>query len=136
QTEGPRDPVELAMAADLEAEAGSETALPLIEQLRAYQPAEADTILATLRLRQSRFDEAATALSSAFIRLRTDPWPLIRFSQKSLALAETVAARQPSTARQLYDALEKPFSIRAADVPRVVTRADLALHFGFNGVCR
>ena len=60
----PRDPSELAMAADLEAEAGSDAALPLIEQLRAYQPAEADTVLATLRLRQSRFDKAAAALEA------------------------------------------------------------------------
>ena len=136
QTEPPRDPVELAMAADLEAEAGSDTALPLIEQLRAYQPAEADVILATLRLRQSRYDEAAAALSAAFIRQRTDPWPLIRFTQKGLTLAETVAARQPSTARRMFDALEKPFSVRAADVPRVVTRADLAVHVGFTGACQ
>src|SRR6185436_11555977 len=68
QTEPPRDQWELAMAADLEAEAGSEPALPLIEQLRAYQPAEADTILATLRMRQSRLPEAATVLSAAFAR--------------------------------------------------------------------
>ncbi|MCU1382227.1 MAG: hypothetical protein JWL71_924 [Acidobacteria bacterium] len=136
QTEGARDPVELAMAADLEAEAGSDTALPLIDQLRAHQPAEADTILATLRFRQSRYDESAAALAAAFTRMRTDPWPLMRFTQKALELAATVATRQPSTARVMFDALEKPFSVRLADVSRIVTRTELAVHVGFKDACQ
>ena len=103
-SEPPRDPSELAMAADLEAEAGSEAALPLIEQLRAWQPAEADTILATLRFRQSRFDEAAAALESAFVRLRVDPWPVLRFKQKALALAEMLIRAPP---RRLAAALRR-----------------------------
>ena len=87
------------MAADLEAEAGSDAALPLIEQLRAYQPAEADTMLATLRLRQSRFDEAAAALESAFVRLRVDPWPVLRFKEKALVLADALSGARPRTSR-------------------------------------
>ena len=65
------------MAADLEAEAGSDTALPLIEQLRAYQPAEADTILATLRLRQSRLRRSGNRAGRG-VRATTAsiPWPL------------------------------------------------------------
>src|SRR5207237_8840860 len=65
QTDPPRDPSELAMAADIEADAGSDAALPLIDKLRAYQPAEADTILAALRQRPSRFADAAAALVAA-----------------------------------------------------------------------
>ena len=113
QTEPPRDPWELAMAADLEAEAGSETALPLIEQLRAYQPAEADTMLATLRMRQSRFPEAASALAAAFARYRVDPWPLLRYKEKALSLASAIGRGDPATARGLYDALRRPFSVLA-----------------------
>jgi spermidine synthase len=136
QTEPPRDPSELAMAADLEAEAGSDTALPLIEQLRAYQPAEADTVLATLRLRQSRLDEAASALEAAFARYRTDPWPLMQFKQKALRLAAVIADRQPETARGLFHALGEPFSVRAADTTRLLTRLDLASRFDFRGACQ
>ena len=135
-TEPARDPAELAMAADLEAEAGSETALPLIAQLRAYQPAEADIVLATLRLHQSRTEEAVAALVSAFTRLRVDPWAQIRFVQKSLVLAEALGARGPEAARQLFDALKEPFSVRAADTPRLVTRVDLAVRFDFRGACQ
>src|SRR5262249_31979051 len=63
--EPPRDPTELVMAADLEAEAGSDAALPLIERLRAYQPAEADTVLATLRMRHGRLREPPAAPPAA-----------------------------------------------------------------------
>jgi hypothetical protein len=89
------------MAADLEAEGGSETALPLVEQLRAWQPAEADTILATLRFRQSRFDDSAAALESAFVRLREDPWPMPRFKEKALVLSDALTGRSPGLSRRL-----------------------------------
>ena len=41
------------MVADVEAGAGSESAEALIERLRVYQPGEADTILAALRIRDT-----------------------------------------------------------------------------------
>jgi hypothetical protein len=136
QAEPSRDPLELAMAADLEAEAGSDMALPLIERLRSFQPAEADIVVASLRFRQSRLDEAATALVSAFARLRVDPWPQIRFVQKGLTLAEAVANGDRTTARRLFDALEQPFSVRMADTPRRVARVDLAMLVDFRGLCQ
>ena len=69
QSEPPRDPSELAMAADLEAEARLGHGAAAHRAVARYQPAEADTVLATLRMRQSRLDEAASALESAFARL-------------------------------------------------------------------
>src|SRR6476469_5491725 len=46
QTDTPRNPVELTMAAALAAEAGSDDALAYIDQIRSYEPAEADAVLA------------------------------------------------------------------------------------------
>jgi len=132
----PRDPLELAMAADLEAEAGSESALPLIERLRAYQPAEADTMLATLRMRQARFTEAAAALAAALARYRVDPWPALRYKQKALVLAGAIGRGDPATARGLYDALRLPFSVLALEDMRRMTSAELAGQFDFAGACR
>jgi spermidine synthase len=136
QTEPPRDPSELAMAADLDAERGSDTALPLIEHLRAYQPAEADTVLATLRLSQSRLDEAASALESAFARYRVDPWPQLRFKQKALALVDVLTTRNRKLAPRLFDALRQPFSVRAIDNMRLLTMVNVAMRFDFKGACR
>jgi spermidine synthase len=135
-SEPPRDPSELAMAADLEAEVGSEAALPLIEQLRAYQPAEADTILATLRLRQSRLDETAAALESAFMRLRADPWPMSKFKQRALTLAGMLTTRYPAASPRLFEALRQPLSLRALDELRLVIMTDLSNRFDFVGTCR
>ena len=123
------------MAADLEAEAGSDTALPLIEQLRVYQPAEADTALATLRLRQSRIGEAADALQSALACYRVDPWPLVRYKQKALTLATTISGTDPATAPRLYDALREPFSVHAVDNARRIAQLEVAAKFDFKGRC-
>ncbi len=122
------------MAADLEAEAGSDTALPLIEQLRQYKPAEADTILAALRLRQSRFTEAAAALAAAFARYRVDPWPL--YKEKALHVALAISKADPTTTRGLYEALRRPFSVLHSDTNRLVASAELASQFDFAGACR
>ena len=132
----PRDPPELAMAADVEAEAGSDAALPFIEQLRTFQPAEADTILASLRLRQSRVPEAAAALQSALARYRTDPWQILRYKQKALSLAAAIAGTDPATAPGLYDALREPFAVRAVDNTRRITQLELAATFDFKARCR
>jgi hypothetical protein len=136
QSEPARDPSELAMAADLEAEAGSDAALPLIERLRAYQPAEADTMLATLRMRQSRFADAASALTAAFARYRVDPWPILRYKEKAVSLATAIGRGDPATVRGLYNALRDPFSVLAVDTMRLMTAAELSARFDFAGACR
>ena len=136
QTDPPRDPSELAMAADLEAEAGSDTALPLIDKLRAYQPAEADTMLSTLRHRQLRHDEAATALVAALVRYRVDPWPLVRYKQTALTLATTLASTDPAAAPRIYDALKEPFAAHAVDNARRIAQFEVAATFDFKGRCR
>jgi spermidine synthase len=136
QSEPPRDVIELAMLADIEAESGAETALPYIEQLRAYQPAEADTILAALRLRQGRIQEAAVALEAALVRLRTDPWPVENLKQKAVDLADPIAAGDSAAARRLFDALREPFSVREVENARLMAAADLSRRIDFPGLCR
>jgi spermidine synthase len=134
--EPPRDPAELAMAAELHADAGSDAALPLIDQLRAFEPAEADIMLAALRWRQSRVDDAVSALESVFARLRVDPWPQPQYKAKALAIAAAVASHDAATARRLFDALRQPFSLRAVNVARLMTAAEIAKRFDFRGACQ
>ena len=132
----PRDPTELAMLADLESDEGKDEALAIVDELRRYEPAEADTMLAALRLQQRRVDDAAAALEAVFTRLRTDPWPLLRYKQKALDLANEATLVDPALARRLYEALIEPFSIRAADSDRLLMAADLTTRFDFRGACR
>ena len=135
QTDPPRNSTELAMAAEILADEGSEAALPLIEQLRPAHQTEADIVTAVLRLRQSRLDDAATAVASGLTRLRTDPWPPLRYKQQALDLAGAVGARQPRSAKLLFDALAQRFSVQAADTLRQLTRVNLAMPLDFRSVC-
>jgi len=132
----PRDPTEVAMLADLASDAGTDQALPIIDELRRHEPAEADVMLAALRLRQQRIEEATAALEAAFTRLRVDPWPLLRYKEKALDLANEITLVDPTMAKRLYGALSEPFSIRAADSDRLLMAADLSRRFDFHGACR
>ena len=70
-------------------------------------------------------------------RLRVDPWPLRRFKQKALALADGADRRAiPPASRRLFDALRQPFSLRAFDEMRLLTMTDLSTRFDFVGTCR
>src|SRR5262249_36268080 len=104
--------------------------------LRAYQPAEADTVLATLRMRQGRMGEAAAALRSALARFHVDPWQLLRYKQKALSLAAAISGSDPKTAPPLYEALREPMSARAVDNQRKLTQLEVATRFDFRGRCR
>jgi spermidine synthase len=132
----PRDRNELAMVAHLEADAGSEGALPRISAIRAFDPGEADAILATLRFRQGRDADAVTALESAFRTYRTDPWPLLRFKEQTTILAGMIGDRTPALARRLFDALKPPFALQSLENDRLVNAAFLSRHADFKGLCR
>jgi spermidine synthase len=136
QTDGPRDLDELALAADVEADAGSPAAAPLIDRLRAYQPGEADTILSVLRFRERNGGAAIAAIESALARFQIDPWPLVAFKQKALALATAFAAEQPGAGRRLYDALARPFALDALREERLSSALTIASRFDFAALCR
>jgi hypothetical protein len=136
QAGAPRDPNELAMLADIHASLGDEAALPYIEKLKHYDGGEAATILAALRRRQSRFEEAAAALESAFGHYQREPWASLRFKQQSIDLAKDLASRSPILARRMWQALGEPFAVEAMREQRWLTRASLSQAVGFKEVCR
>lgn len=132
----PRDRNELAMLAALDADAGLDSAEPLIAALRAHDEGEADALLATLRFRQERDGEAVTALESAFARFRTGPWALLRFKEQAVATAGAIGDRTPVLAQRLYDALQQPFSLQSVEHDRVMMRVTLSRRADFRGLCR
>jgi hypothetical protein len=125
-----RDLSELMMLADIEADAGSDGALPLIDRLRTYQPGEADVLLAKLRLRQSRTAEAGSALAAALKRFQNDPWPAQEMKQLALQLVPALIASDGSLAQPMFDALSQPFAAHAVDDTRLATRAQLSMQVG------
>jgi hypothetical protein len=132
----PAGPNELAMLSDLEAETGSDTALAFIEQLRIYQPGEAAAILATLRFRQGRFEDAAAALEAAFDDFRTSPWAMNRYKERGMTLASAVAGQNDLLAARMFEALKFPFAVHALQDERLATVASLTPQLNFQGLCR
>jgi hypothetical protein len=114
------------MLAEIAAVTDDDLAESLVEKVRAYNPGEADTILATLRVRQSRMEEAADALERAFARFRVDPWAMTAFKNKALILADRVAPG-PALARRMVDALALPFANLSVDESRLFARAALSM---------
>jgi hypothetical protein len=60
----------------------------------------------------------------------------VRYKEKALTLATTIASTDPAMAPRLYDALAQPFAVHAVDNLRRMTQVELAATFDFKGRCR
>ena len=114
----------LAIAEGL-AEAGSDAAVAYAEQLRPWEPTDADAVLARLRFREGRNDEAAALLERVFIGCRTDAWPSVDTIGRALDLALTIANNHPYAVR-MFHALEQPFAAGQWEDARKYNRALIA----------
>jgi hypothetical protein len=119
QNQEPVGPNELALAAEVFADAGEGQALAYIESLRAYQPAEADACLARLRLRQGYYEGALQALEAAFAAYRRDPWPLPLAMQGALDAALELAGQRPELAPRVLASLREEFALRMLNEVRL-----------------
>jgi len=115
QPRGPVGPTEVALIAAVLADLGDETALDYADALDAYDPAELSAVVAHLRLRQGRLDEAAASLESLFGSLRTNPWPMYRLVAMALIDAKDIAFGEKSFAPRVYAALREPFALHLHD---------------------
>ena len=135
QSAAPQGPTELAIVAEALADSGHDEALPYIEQLRAFQPAEADAALALLRWRQGRVGDVTSALEAAFRRHQHDPWPSPTVMSRAINVATYVAASNANAAARLFDVLKTPFAAAALDEERRKARLQIATHLNFKAVC-
>jgi hypothetical protein len=119
QDEEPVGPNELALVAEVLADAGEERALGYIQALRAYQPAEADACLARLRLRQGYHEAALQALEKALAAYRRDPWPLPHVMQGALDAALELAGQKPELAPRVLSSLREEFALRMLNEVRL-----------------
>jgi spermidine synthase len=113
---------DLVMLAESLANRGDDAAVAYAEQLRVWQPTDADAVLARLRFQQNRLDEAATLLERVFARGRIDPWPNVDTFGRSLDIAMMLASKYPYAAR-MYRALEHPFAAGQWEDTRKIDRA-------------
>jgi len=110
QSRQPQGPIELTVVANAMAAAGDEEATRYIDQLRAFQPVEADVILGRLRIRQGKTDAGADALIAAFTKFHADPWPKRLAMRRALTLALAVGKSNPTYARRIGETLRTPFA--------------------------
>ena len=87
--------------------------------VKLVQPIEADLILATLRNKQQRYDEATTLLRRALLGYRKTAWPDEDVMSNAFPLAVELARSSPERARALNDALSQPFAAMQHEQSRV-----------------
>jgi hypothetical protein len=105
----PVNSAELTMIAECLADAGSDDAAVYAEQLRRWEPADADFVLGRMRYRQNRPSEATAALRKAFLTMRTDPWETPDTMGRSLDLARNLNGVR-AFAPLLIGSLSRPFA--------------------------
>ena len=134
----PGEPVsatDRVLRAEALADAGDAAAEADIAVVRGWQPVEADALLARLRLRQGRTDEAAQAMETALVGYRTQPWPAPPIMRGALGIVEQIAARSPALAERMLAVLAEPFSVRALDELRMEARISIARRLPLDARC-
>jgi spermidine synthase len=116
---------ELVMLAESLADGGSNAAVAYAEQLRPWEPTDADAVLARLQIRQQKVDQAATSLERVFVNSRRDPWPTVALIGRSLDLA-TGLSKNHAYSQRMFRALEKPFAAGQWEDMRKLDRAMIA----------
>lgn len=121
---------ELSGIAEALAAAGRDEAVALTGALARLQPAEAAAILARLRIRQERFEEASLLLQDALTRYRATPWPQRQVMWRGIRSAGMVAEHDRAQAQRMAALLDEPFAARQNDQMRAVERIHAAYSAG------
>jgi len=92
------------------ADDGDEGAASAAEILRPWSETATESILAQLRERQKRYDEAAAHAKRAFELYRNDPWADMLTMGRLFDTASSIAIHDRKYAPMMYDAIDKPFA--------------------------
>jgi spermidine synthase len=92
------------------------------EVVRRAQPIEADLILASLRVKQGRHDEATMLLQRSLLAYRHSPWPERDLMASAFELAVDLARTSPQRARSIEDALSRSFAAMQQEQNRLRAR--------------
>ncbi|HEX6098317.1 MAG TPA: fused MFS/spermidine synthase [Thermoanaerobaculia bacterium] len=113
----------MALAAATSGDARAEEAAKVIAR---EQPIEGGYIVAQLRAKQGRHDEATELLRRVFVNYRKSAWPDQELMERSFELAVELARTDPKRARILFDALSKPFAAMQHENSRRFARIVIA----------
>ena len=122
----PRNVGELALHAMEAAQRGDARAEEWAKVVGSVQPVEADLIVATLRMRQNRLDEATALLNRSLIGYRRTAWPQPNVMEPAFQLALDLAHTSPQRARAIFDAMAQPFAAMQHENSRVMVRIAVA----------
>lgn len=125
----PNAPLNLASIASKAvsaAKSGDPRALEAAALLGRYQPIEGGYIVAALRAKQGRHDEATELLRRVFVNYRTSAWPDRKLMGGAFELAMELSRTDPRRARVLFDALGQPFAALQHENSRRFTRIVIA----------
>lgn len=123
----PRGSVEEVVVAEALAQGAEEQACAAsMARLEARHPVEAGLVLARLRWRQGRAQEAVEALERAFGLCRDDPWPMPVVVKNAFPIVLDLASRDAALAARLDDALARPFAVALLDDERRLVRLEVA----------
>jgi spermidine synthase len=109
---------ELTAAAEALAEVGDERAAGYAAEVTPVHPVVAHAVLARLRFRQGRIDEAVDRLQKSFVHYRRDPWADPAIMRRAVEMTIGLARISPPHAAGLYDALRVPFAAGQLDFTR------------------
>jgi spermidine synthase len=132
---GPQGPMDVTMLAEVFAAGADERARPLVDTLRSLQPAEAEAIEARRRYAAGDRAGATEHLVEAFTIYRHDPWAHREIFTHALQLAWRLVTEEPARGDLIFEALTPPFAVRALDIPRLFTRAEIGLRDGAGRLC-
>ena len=124
--EQPRNVGELALHAAEAAQRGDVRAEEWAKIVATVQPVEADLIVALLRFRQNRLDEATEMLRRSFVGYRRTAWPQPNVMEPAFQLALDLAHSSPQRARIVFDALGQPFAAMQHENSRLLVRVAVA----------
>lgn len=124
----PEGAVEMALFAEGLADMGDVRAAPYIRRLSEVQPTEADAAAARLALRLGQYELAQSALVSALVRYRTDPWPSQVSMSHALALADELTLARRDMVPVIFEALGQRFAVSAIEEARRLVRLSVESH--------
>jgi spermidine synthase len=128
QPRPPQDLGELTLLALARANLGQEEARPLIEQLAAAAPVDAEALRGILAVEQKRYDDAARHLTTLARRVRAKPGATSRVLEAALQRMVQLAEREPRLAPTLFQAIGEPFAVYHLESRRKLSRYFIAQH--------